>query len=105
MKDVTREQRCRVFEGIIWVWLTGGRVVLNLLEEPFHQHRRTVSVNIPRGGKQEKSPSFPLLQRGMKGGFFKPTVYSRQPTAKIQRLIFFFRLWLLAVGCGLPAVD
>jgi hypothetical protein len=54
MKDVTREQRCRVFEGIIWVWLTGGRVGLNLLEEPFHQHWRKVSDNIPRGGKQGK---------------------------------------------------
>jgi hypothetical protein len=37
MMDVTREQRCRFFEGIIWIWLTGGRIDLNLFEEPFHQ--------------------------------------------------------------------
>jgi hypothetical protein len=70
MKDVTREQRCRVFEGIIWVWLTGGRVGLNLLEEPFHQDWLTVSVNIPRGGKARKIPLLPPFIKGDERGIW-----------------------------------
>jgi hypothetical protein len=89
-----------LLDGIMWVWLTDGRVGWNLLENEINQHWRWVSDNIPGGRNQEKSPFFPLsYHKGGRRGIFQAESLQSTADSKMKDMQGeSVGRWLLAVG-------